>query len=144
MLRRGSLFYELSMQLKEEMRHATQPVAQQQNLAANQLFSQKNSPDASVAKLLPAAHLNNLPILNLALDLDDNNTDLSEKNSDDDEIKLYFATGNSSSSGTQQRSLDEHDILKEVRFAAASSSLSFNPSLSVCNSPFRNASSFSC
>lgn len=155
MLHRGSLFYELSMQLKEEMRQSStlSPAGstQQEHEAsnhhgANQSFSQKNSPDASAAKTA-AGHQNNLPSLNLALDLDDNNTDLSDtRNDDDDEIKQYFATSNGN--GTQHRgSLDEQDILKEVRFAtaAAASSLHFtSPSLSVCHSPFRNVSSFSC
>lgn len=156
MLRRGSLFYELSMQLKEEMRQSgtTQPsplTTQQQQKAsdqqqeANQSFSQKNSPEASASKA-PAGHQNNPSSLSLALDLDDNNTtdssDTHRNGDDDDEIKQYFATG--SSNGNHRRgSHDEQDILKEVRFATSSLHFS-SPSLSVCHSPFRNVSSFSC
>lgn len=120
-LRRGSLFYELSMQLKEEIRHSQ---------AAKQETLEKHEANQSGQQLAAETTSNATNQTNLKLDLDGNN------DSDDDDYHSHDEQHHS----TTTRSQDEQDILKEVRF---SSTLPFNPSLSVCNSPFR-ASSFLC
>lgn len=150
-LRRGSLFYELSMQLKEEMRQAQQQAtassAAHRDTEANQAHSEKSSPSADGVRAKPSSHPSLIP--HIADDYDDDNNDSSSggrgrvRRSPPSPPAPASASSPIERPGSPPaRSQVEEDILKEVRLLQASSSLCCRPSLSVCTSPVWR--SFSC
>ncbi|KAF1334787.1 hypothetical protein FI667_g1652, partial [Globisporangium splendens] len=93
-LRRGSLFYELSMQLKEEMRQAQ--IAKQDTSEVDEANQSSQLKLGSIGKAAKP--------LNLTLDLDSNN------DSDDNDSRQHHEQQHHV---TATRSQDEEDILKE-------------------------------
>lgn len=146
-LRHGSLFYELSMQLKEEMRlaqlqHAAAPSASRHSDSdANQVQSEKSSPNAESVKASASSRNAGQPD---AEGGDDDNNDSSTSSASQPPAMASATTQSASSQsppsllsrseGVGEDEEGEEDILKEVRLLHTSFLTDDVPSksLSVC------------
>lgn len=139
MLRSGSLFYELSMQLKDEMRQASQQ--QQQVQVGSEGANHQGCQDTSSSASKAAARRP----FTLALDSDSDD----DNNDDDSDATGAAAHRDNARDGAEHDDNgdddEDNDILKEVRSFASSLPLHAAPSRSVVSySPFRTHCSSLC